>query len=326
MEAFSSAALDELVREAGLVIDPDVTEQLVAALDIGSNVLLTGPPGSGKTTLAYLAAELGRLAVRCTGFQPVTATSDWNTDITIGRYETNEDGRYFQPGIFLEAIQAGRWLVVDELNRSDFDRAFGQLFTVLAGQSVTLPFHQKGSPLPLSLVPFGAEPPAGTDPISIPHTWRLLGTMNEVDKSQLHRMSFALTRRFALIEVTCPTDEELLTLLQRDGGEVVAPLVGVRAIRDLGPAMFLDAARFAARRWQDGRTESRIRLEAFRSFILPQLEGCDDDDARHLFEVLADVFDPPELHELRRTVRAMTRSTAGTVTAEASSHPHIAAV
>jgi MoxR-like ATPase len=311
MEAFTAEGLNSLVAEAGLVLDPDVCGQVVAALDIGSNVILTGPPGTGKTTLAYLAAELGRRAVRCTGYQPVTATSDWNTDVTIGHYENNDGSRLFQPGIFLEAIESGRWLIVDELNRSDFDRAFGQLFTVLAGQAVTLPFHRKGSELPLAMVPWHADPPAGTEVLSIPHTWRMLATMNEVDKDLLHRLSYALMRRFAFIEVTAPSIEAMQTLLDRPGGDVVVPLLAVLAVRDLGPAMFLDAARFAARRKVDDDNASRIRYQAFCAYLLPQLDGCDDEDARLLFEALAGAFEVAELNELRRVVRSITGSPAG---------------
>jgi hypothetical protein len=322
VDDFSAAGLQELVRAQGLVFDDDVCEHVVAALDVGSNVILTGPPGTGKTSLAYLAAELGRRSIRCTGYQPVTATSDWSTDVTIGRYEANEGGRLFQPGIFLEAIESGRWLIVDELNRSDFDRAFGQLFTVLAGQAVTLPFHRKGSELPLSLVPFHADAPAGTEVMAIPHTWRMIATMNEVDKDLLHRLSYALMRRFAFIEVTPPSPAAFLQLMDRPGGDVIVPLLAVRSVRDLGPAMFLDAARFAARRLADGRSPSRIRYEAFQSFVLPQLDGCDDADAALLFELLADSFDAPELQEMRRTVRAIT----GPVTAGPLAAVHHAAL
>src|SRR5690349_13263688 len=59
VDDFSAAGLQELVRAQGLVFDDDVCEHVVAALDVGSNVILTGPPGTGKTSLAYLAAELG---------------------------------------------------------------------------------------------------------------------------------------------------------------------------------------------------------------------------------------------------------------------------
>jgi MoxR-like ATPase len=311
MDGFTSEGLQKLVDDAGLVFDSDVCEHLVAALDIGCNVILTGPPGTGKTSLAYLAAELGRRSIRCTGYQPVTATSDWTTEITIGRYDQSDGSRLFQPGIFLEAIEAGSWLIVDELNRSDFDRAFGQLFTVLAGQSVTLPFHRRGSELPLSLVPYQADIPIGTDPMLIPHTWRMLATMNEVDKDLLHRLSYALMRRFAFIEVTSPSDETILRLLDRPGGDVVAPLIAVRTVRDLGPAIFLDSARFAARRAVDGRSPSRIRYEAFRSFVLPQLDRCEDSEARRIYDALSATLDPPELDGLRRSLRAIGSSSGG---------------
>lgn len=308
MNEFSSLRLHTLAADRGLYFEPSVCDHLTAALEVGSHVILTGPPGTGKTTLAYLAAELGRQAVRCTGYHPVTATSSWDTDVTIGRYDSTAEGRVFVPGVFLEAIEAGQWLIVDELNRSDFDRAFGQLFTVLAGQSVTLPFQRHGGEAPLSLVPFGADAPIGTEVIAIPHTWRMLATMNQVDKDLLHRLSYALMRRFAFIEVESPPADVFLQLLDRPGGEVVLPLLQVRTLHDLGPAVFLDAARYADRRQLDGASSSRIRFEALCSYILPQLEGCTDQAAKQLFEVLADSFDEAELHRLRRAVRRMSSS------------------
>lgn len=300
--------LMDLVAEHGLIFDPLVCEHLVAAIETGSNIILTGAPGTGKTSLAYLMAQLGRRHVRCTGYHPVTATSAWTTDVTIGRYERSGEGLIFQPGIFLEAIETGRWLVVDELNRSDFDQAFGQLFTVLSGQPVTLPFHRRGSEEPISLVPSHAEAPEGTDVIAIPHAWRMIATMNVVDKDLLHRLSYALMRRFAFIEVTSPSEADFVKLLDRPGGEIVVPLLAIRQVRDLGPAIFLDGARFADYRSRDDRSESRVRYEVFCSYILPQLDGCTDAEARHIYETLEPAFDQSELAAFRHTIRNISSS------------------
>ena len=89
----------------------------------------------------------------CTGYLPTTATSEWTTFETIGGLQPTPDGLIYRPGLFIDAIESGRWLVIDELNRSNFDRAFGQLFTVLSGSAVVLPFKRKGQTHPISLVP-----------------------------------------------------------------------------------------------------------------------------------------------------------------------------
>ena len=141
--------------------------------------------------------------------------------------------------------------MIDELNRSNFDRAFGQLFTVLSGQPVVLPFKRAGKTSPISIVPYGVEPPEDTDVIRVPPRWRIIATMNVFDKNLLFDMSYALMRRFAFIEVTLPGAEDASSeLLDVPGGEVVRQLLPLRQFRDLGPACYLDACRYADRRRQ----------------------------------------------------------------------------
>ena len=140
----------------------------------------------------------------------------------------------------------------------------------------------------------------------MPQSWRLLATMNVFDKNTLHRMSYALMRRFAFIEVPSLDDDAMEALIQGPG-DFVLNLLDLRKLRDLGPAIFLDAQKFASRRVEDGVSESRALLEAFYSFFLPQFDGLYEEGAP-LFNELSKLFAVPEREELRRAIRTVLGS------------------
>lgn len=298
---FTAEELEFAAKRRGLYFPDHVLDQLVAAIDAGKHVVLTGPPGTGKTSLAYLAAEVAQKSMLCTGYLPTTATTEWTTFETIGGFQPTSEGLIFRPGMFVDAIESGRWLVIDELNRSNFDRAFGQLFTVLSGQAVVLPFKRGGRIDPISLVPPGVEAPGDTDAIRLPASWRILATMNVFDKNLLFEMSYALMRRFAFVEVTCPSEDAYQALLEGPG-DIVRDLLPLRRFRDLGPAVYIDAARFAVRRLEDDPSRSRLLYEIFYGYFLPQFEGIDDERAIELYEEIASHLDHQERDDARRTI------------------------
>lgn len=225
-----------MARHAQFRLSPRLIESAIAALRSGKHLLLLGAPGTGKTTIAQLLARAATEIGIAAGSSTVTATADWTSVDTVGGYWLAAAGQLtFRSGQILRAIEENSWLTIDELNRADIDKAIGQMFTVLSGQSVTLPFieNRDGAELPVSIVPPSAQIPPRTHARRIPRDWRIIATLNTRDRDLLFSMSFALLRRFAVIEIPNPPAndyKELLASQAATGSKVLTSLVYYSAI------------------------------------------------------------------------------------------------
>lgn len=215
--------IKEIQKE--LLIDDSIIEEIVTHLASGRHVLLAGPVGTGKTRLSQLIPGIF-WTDNCGYYADVrTATADWNTQDVIGGISpkindvTRSPTYEIENGCVTDTILAnyekfsretenpqrhtsihtvdnkkrqfnGTWLVIDEFNRADIDKAFGQLFTALEYNKLIIQNIESGK---------------STRTVPIPEDYRIIGTLNTADKHYLFNLSDALKRRFAYVEVSIPS-------------------------------------------------------------------------------------------------------------------------
>ena len=184
---FEPVFLKPELIETKLKIAPKIREQVCGTLNSSKHVMLTGAPGTGKTNLAEDVCKVAESHKFTKGYVLTTATSDWTTFDTIGGYMPDESGKLiFEEGKFLQAIKEDKWLIIDEINRADIDKAFGQLFTVLSGQGVELPFKINGRSVRIQPTEeIGSYYDSETANYRVGKNWRILSTMNVYDKYYL---------------------------------------------------------------------------------------------------------------------------------------------
>ena len=213
----SAARADTSTRSGRLT---GVPGRIQSILDRKGQVILYGPPGSGKTywaertanDLASLSAfgkgfeslndnersivqgtDHKRGLVRVCCFHPAYGYEDFIEGFRPGAGGTIAPSMSFmlRDGTFKSLCKDAEsapdrnfYLIVDEINRGDIPRIFGELLTVLEkdkrGKRVILPVSQEA--------------------FSVPGNVFVLGTMNTADRS-ISLLDAALRRRFGFVEL-----------------------------------------------------------------------------------------------------------------------------
>ena len=177
----------------------EVYSSAVVHLISGRNVIFYGPPGTGKTRAATRLLQ-GGLGI---GYDLSTAHAELTNYDIVGGYAPGSskeqgDGETTinwqqNPGIVTAAVEScstelergdHHWLVFDELNRTNLDQAFGDIFTLLDldyRTEQTLEYADEETSVPLS--------------------FRILGTLNTEDQAKLFSLGGAFRRRFGFVPV-----------------------------------------------------------------------------------------------------------------------------
>jgi hypothetical protein len=205
----------------------------------------------------------------------------------------------FLPGFVTASMSQRRVLIIDEVNRADIDKAFGELFTLLSGNSVDLPYLRRnltgGKPetrrVRLSVSASGSDPEI--DEIHMPSWWRLIGSMNDADKASLKRLSFAFVRRFAFVPVGVPEPKLYGDLIDSGAAGVASARPDfVEALKELFadpkglayiemgmgyaiPEAMLRHAR-SELAMNAGRTTPELLLSGLDLYVAPQFQGRAD--------------------------------------------------
>jgi MoxR-like ATPase len=304
--------------DSGFIVSDDLIGQICAALNSGHNVILTGPPGTGKTTLAWAIS----IAARKVEPFLTTATADWSTFDTVGGYmpapsSDDTNALLFEAGIIVQSMIDRRWIIVDEINRAPIDKAIGQLFTVLSGGDVLLPFRNRKTGNRLKIV--SGNDYSSEDIYSCSEDWRMIATMNEYDKNALFDMSYAFMRRFAIIRVGIPDDyPNLVRKWCEESGAGVDVTENIASIvenhmkhREIGPAIIRSMLAYMKSRGKSGSKTKLYYAEALATFLVPQLQGLEADPVTAIAQPACDFLkdDDDACVHFKKAIWAMTGET-----------------
>ena len=175
-----------------LLFDVDELRKIKTLLSLNDKrqIIFQGPPGTGKTYVARKLAEClagSEERVRLVQFHPSYAYEDFVQGYRPSRV-AGQLGFNLENGPLIEMAEAAEsapgakhFLVIDEINRGNLAKVFGELYFLLEyrDEKMRLQYSDR--------------------PFSLPANLYIIGTMNTADRS-IALVDLALRRRFHFVE------------------------------------------------------------------------------------------------------------------------------
>ncbi|MBD8034177.1 MULTISPECIES: AAA family ATPase [Solibacillus] len=302
VEAFSHASLQKWLKEEKAVVkekesfeDTSFFEEIERAVKRKGQVILYGPPGTGKTFtiqqyLKWLQTKDEVVSEFCT-FHPSFQYEDFIEGFKPIVGEQNTIAFKLEDGIFKSFVKQAKAepkkrfvFIIDELNRGNIPKIFGELITLLEKD-------KRGLELRL---------PQSKEAFSIPENVQLLCTMNTADRS-IKMMDAAIKRRFAFVECMPNYDvlNEPLEDLSVTPANILKHLNG-RLTKLQGRDLQIGHAYFMT----EGKVANSIDefMDLFRYDIIPLLQEYCFDNYEALEDLIGSSFVDVVNNELNQNI------------------------